>query len=141
MVSIRSIWDSRTLNALPTTFEEATIAYEEDIGMVYQPNATRSIKWLEQNGKCVDHIKPGESTMEGAGHGAFTTRDLPKGTIITGSPLHHLPMKEKFMPMFRAFQKDNDADEKLKSEVAGQQVLLNYCFGHPESTLLLCPCK
>src|SRR6056300_1675583 len=48
IVSIRSIWDSRTLNALPTTFEEAMVAYEQDIGMVYQPNATRSIKWLEK---------------------------------------------------------------------------------------------
>mmetsp|Transcript_27707 Transcript_27707/g.67443 ORF Transcript_27707/g.67443 Transcript_27707/m.67443 type:complete len:601 (+) Transcript_27707:158-1960(+) len=139
LVSIRSIWNSRTLNALPATFDEAIVAFEHDIGMVYQPNATRSIKWLENNGKCVDHIKPGQSTIEGAGHGAFATRDLPKGTIITGSPLHHLPVKEEFMPMFRAFHNEEDVDEKLKSEVAGQQVLLNYCFGHPQSTLLLCP--
>jgi hypothetical protein len=141
IIPIQSIWDTRTLNALPKTYEEALVAREHDIGMTHQPNATRSIEWLAENGKCVDHISPGQSTIEGAGHGAFTKRDLPKGTIITGSPLHHLPMKESFMPMHRTFYYDENAGAESKADIIGYQLLMNYCFGHSETSLLLCPCK
>lgn len=140
-MSISSIWDTRTLNALPKTFSEALVAFEHDIGMVHQPNATRSIEWLQENGRCVDHITPGNSTIEGAGHGGFAKRDLPEGTIITGSPLHHIPMQDGFIPMYKAFYSDPESDKKSKSEITGYQLLMNYCFGHADSTLLLCPCK
>lgn len=133
-------WDSAPLNALPKTVEEATLAFYEDLEMVHQLNATRSIKWLEENGKCIDHIIPKQSTIEGAGRGAFAKRDLPKGTIITGLPLHHIPMKDNFIPLFRTLRDDNP-DEEARREAAGKQLQLNYCFGHNESTLLLCPCK
>eukprot|EP00980_Cylindrotheca_fusiformis_P003665 scaffold818_cov136-Cylindrotheca_fusiformis.AAC.31 len=141
IIPIQSIWNTRTLNALPKSFEEALIAREHDIGMTHQPNATRTLEWLAEHGKCVDHISHGKSTIEGAGHGAFAKRDLPEGTIITGSPLHHIPFKESFMPMHQAFHHDETADTKEKEDVVGYQLLMNYCFGHLESSLLLCPCK
>eukprot|EP00980_Cylindrotheca_fusiformis_P003670 scaffold818_cov136-Cylindrotheca_fusiformis.AAC.36 len=139
IIPIQSIWNTRTLNALPKSFEEALVAREHDIGMTHQPNATRTIKWLAENGKCVDNIFPGKSTIEGAGHGAFTKRDLPKGTIVTGSPLHHLPLKENYMPMYRLFHENADTETQVKNDVIGYQLVMNYCFGHSESSLMLFP--
>ena len=136
---MQRVWDSATLNAMPKTVEEATVVFHEEIEMVYQPNATRSIDWLKENGKCVDNIISKQSTIKGAGRGAFASRDLPKGTVITGSPLHHIPIKEDFIPLFRTIRTDNPAEERRQE--FGNQLQLNYCFGHTESTLLLCPCK
>lgn len=142
IIPIRDIWDTRLLNALPTTYKEALIANEHDIGTVHQPNATRTIGWLKENGKCVDHITPGQSTIDGAGHGAFAKRNLPMGTIITGSPLHHIPIKESFIPMYNMVGDNDDVNSnRKKGEKVGSQLLLNYCFGHSETSLLLCPCK
>jgi hypothetical protein len=140
IIPIKSIWNTRTVNALPETFEEALVAQEYDIGMVYQPNATRSIEWLEENGKCIDHIYPGQSTIDGAGHGAFAKRDLLKGTIISGSPLLHVPFNNAFMPMYRIHTHEETVYVDTR-EVVSQQLILNYCFGHSETPLLLCPCK
>jgi hypothetical protein len=95
---------------------------------------------LHQHGRCIDHMRPGRSTLPQAGHGAFATRDLPKDTVITTSPLHHLPDSE-FVHMYQ-FEYDKvhqrwnkNVDE---SETAGYQILLNYCYSHVETTLVLC---
>lgn len=69
------------MNALPDTWENAEIAYSHDIGETHQPNATRSVEWLDEHGKCVDHIRPGQSTIEGAGHGAFIKRKCCYGIL------------------------------------------------------------
>jgi len=53
----------------------------DDIGFLLQKNASRSIEWLNINGRCIDHIVGGLSTIEGAGHGAFAKRNIPKDTI------------------------------------------------------------
>jgi hypothetical protein len=71
--------------------------------------------------------------------GAFAKRDLPKGTIITASPLIHFPNR-KIMDLFNI--KPNSSGRQFRDVDRGpygQQVLINYCFGHPESTILLCP--
>jgi hypothetical protein len=139
ILGIRSIWNSRRINALPDNWEGAQMAFQYDIGETHQANATRSVKWLEENGKCVDHIYPGQSTIEGAGHGAFSKRYLPEGTVITGSPLLHIPEKDEFMPQYHFDDKeDNFHREKI---VFGHQLMMNYCFGHTETTLMLCPCE
>jgi hypothetical protein len=135
LVDIRAIWNSRTLNALPTSYEQAELAIREDIAATHQPAATRGLDWLEENGKCIDHIIPGQSTLEGAGHGAFTKRDIATRTIITGSPLHHLPSRE-FMDMYD-FQDENGRWQR--GQYIGKQLIMNYCYGHGDSSLLLCP--
>lgn len=147
MIGIRDIWDFRIMNALPDSWNEAKVALRgEDMGLLYQPHATRSIQWLNENGKCIDHIVPKQSTIGGAGHGAFAKRDLPKGTIITGSPLLHVPHYK----IFHIYDYDEEDlfytdEEKPKPRrldtIIGEQVALNYCFGNANSTLLVCPCK
>jgi hypothetical protein len=136
LVDIRAIWDSRTLNALPTSYEQAELAIREDIAATYQPAATRGLDWLEEHGKCIDHIIPGQSTLEGAGHGAFTKRAIATGAIITGSPLHHLPSR-LFMDMFD-FQRDEEGQWQHGQRI-GRQLIMNYCYGHSDSSVLLCP--
>ena len=136
LVDIRAIWNSRTLNALPTSFEQAELAIREDIAATYQPAAMRGLDWLEEHGKCIDHILPGQSTLEGAGHGAFTKRDIAMGGIITGSPLHHIPLKE-FMDIYD-FQRDEEGRWQ-RGQYIGRQLIMNYCYGHGDSSVLLCP--
>eukprot|EP00978_Attheya_sp_CCMP212_P027367 scaffold91636_cov59-Attheya_sp.AAC.1 len=38
----------------------------------------RSISWLEENGRCLDNIRPGTSTNPMAGRGAFASRNMEK---------------------------------------------------------------
>ncbi|KAL3923533.1 MAG: hypothetical protein SGILL_001601 [Bacillariaceae sp.] len=141
VLEAKEIWDSRTLNALHTaTWEdilEATEAF--DIGVLLQPNATRSIEWLDAHGGCIDHIVPEYSTIDGAGHGAFAKRDLPKGTIVTVTPAVHFPDRKVMNMYFEKDAEDGQQVRDMESGPSGHQLLMNYCFGHPQSTLLVCP--
>ncbi|CAJ1928296.1 unnamed protein product [Cylindrotheca closterium] len=137
IIDIRNIWPSRLLNALPEKYGEAAIAALGEIADVFQPNATREIEWLQEHGRCVDHIVPGVSTLPNAGHGAFTKRFIPEGTIISGSPLLH--MFEDVLEMYDLVYSDSTGARRKPWSKSGYQLLLNYCFGHHESSLLLCP--
>ena len=66
---MKTIWDSRTLNALyDFSWHEVEQALEaNDIGILLQPNATRSLDFLNEHGKCLDHIVHKGSTIDGAG--------------------------------------------------------------------------
>lgn len=77
-------------------------------------------------GYCLDNIREGTSTLKGAGRGAFATRRLEKGSIIAPAPLLHVTDSSVL---------DVDMDDKN----ATTQLLLNYCFGHEETQVLLCP--
>jgi len=71
--------------------------------------------------------------------GAFAKRDLPKGTTVTGTPLLVFP-DIKWFDMYD-FQTCPDGSEarNMTNGPYRQQLLLNYCFSHPESTVILCP--
>jgi len=149
-------WESRTLNALPSTsFEDALVAAQSDDGLaaLLQPRHTRDTAWLEQHGTCIDNIAPGLSTLPQAGHGAFATRDLRADSVITRSPVHHLP-DYRFMNMYhiaaradyydQLSRRDDDNDNdimyyRLKDEQIHMQLFYNYCYGHRDSSVLLCP--
>ena len=77
-------------------------------------------------GYCLDNIREGPSTIEGAGRGAFATRQLKQDTVITPAPLVQI--------MDRSVLNYDTARSNATS-----QLLINYCFGHRKSTLLLCP--
>jgi hypothetical protein len=129
---------SRTMNALPKKLEDAWIAIQDELAALYQPFAIRSQAFLEEYGKCFDHIRPGRSTLFQAGRGGFAVRPLAKGSIISGSPLLHLPHYKVFH--IYEFQHDPAVGTWVRTEkVIGQQIMLNYCFGHAQTTLLLCP--
>lgn len=132
--------NTRALNALPSTLREAETAVQaNDMAAVHQPNATRSLDWLQKHGKCIDNIESGPSTIEGAGRGAFAKRKLQAGSIITGSPLHHIPNKQ-VLAMYDFDPSGIIRGQPIRTDQQiSWQLLMNYCFGHAKSTLLLCP--
>lgn len=139
-ISKEELFDSRILNALPPKIEDALEAVEpqKDIGTILQKNFTRDVSYLSKFGKCIDHIVPKLSTIKQAGRGAFAVRDLPKGTTITASPLHHVPDKS-FANMYDFYLAEDGKWMRVRDKIVGKQLMLNYCFSHPEATILLCP--
>eukprot|EP00544_Gedaniella_sp_CCMP2646_P007037 CAMPEP_0202481502 /NCGR_PEP_ID=MMETSP1361-20130828/1038_1 /ASSEMBLY_ACC=CAM_ASM_000849 /TAXON_ID=210615 /ORGANISM="Staurosira complex sp., Strain CCMP2646" /LENGTH=590 /DNA_ID=CAMNT_0049109013 /DNA_START=43 /DNA_END=1815 /DNA_ORIENTATION=- len=65
--------------------------------------------------------------LELGGQGLFAKHVLHKGSVITSTPV--VPMDRKELVL----EKDTSKD------VTRQQLLLNYCYGHPDSDLLLLP--
>lgn len=102
-------------------FRERNIAVDDD------PPPLKTYDWLRDNGYCVDNLKPG--TTANLGRGAFSTRFLPQGSIVAPVPV--LPLTRNSLKMIRQRQ----SGELLET----QQLLLNYCFGHANSSLLLYP--
>lgn len=126
-------WESRSVNALPSTAALARQAATEGIRSLYQPQGTRPVSYLHQQGRCMDNIRYGPSEL--AGRGGFATRSFVKGQVITGTPLLH--MQRSYLTMYEEVERDGEM--RRSKYVSGQQLLLNYCFGHMNSTLLLFP--
>jgi hypothetical protein len=140
VVGMKKAFTSRTLGALPLTIEDAITAAEQEIAVLHQPNATRSVEWLQENGRCIDNMITGFSTIRQAGHGAFATRPLAADQVITTSPLHHLPDSkyvEKYNYDFS--QNENGETVRVPRSISDYQILANYCYGHYRSSMLLCP--
>lgn len=95
----------------------------------------RSVEWIEEHGICLENIMPGPSTVHtkpgsqsgSSGKGAIAQRQLSKGSVIAPAPLLQITDRDALrIPAF--------------SEQSNQmQILLNYCFGRDDSSLLLCP--
>lgn len=98
----------------------------------WRSKTIRSIEWLYQNGRCQDHIKNGKSTIPNAGRGAFASRYLPKGTIVGYAPLIHVGELASDLMQWTYFR--NSQKEYSKPEL-----VINYSFGHGNSTVLLTP--
>jgi SET domain len=104
----------------------------------------KSNKWLHENGFCLDAIRQGPSKIPNAGRGAFATRDIARGETITVSPMVHIADSD-LMEMYPILTlKEGQTtktvyDQKDEEQPMEMQILLNYAFGHPESSLLLVP--
>jgi hypothetical protein len=92
----------------------------------------RTPEWLQEYGKCQDHLKPGRSTISQAGRGVFASRNLPKGTVVGYAPLVHIGNQRDILqiPYPATTRSGNYTQEDL---------IINYSFGHKNSTLLLTP--
>jgi hypothetical protein len=91
---------------------------------------TRSTEWLSENGLCLDNLKPGSSTIEHAGRGAFAARLLTKGSIVAPVPV---------LPITKRDAMDMARERHDETTVETKQLLLNYCLGNKNSSLLLYP--
>lgn len=87
----------------------------------------RTPEWIRENGMCMENLVPRKSTLPHAGQGGFAHYKLRKGDIIAPAPLLQIVNKDAL----RLFDS--------KGNLNGTQLLLNYCFGHQESSMLLCP--
>ncbi|CAB9501646.1 Guanylate cyclase [Seminavis robusta] len=107
----------------------------------------RDVQWLQEHGRCCDHIRADKSTIPQAGRGAFATRDLPKGTIVGYSPLipvalegeqvYNIPYGSKD-PNYEPFM-DENGKEVVEEGYEMKDLVINYSFGHKDSTMMLTP--
>eukprot|EP00980_Cylindrotheca_fusiformis_P006006 scaffold1284_cov108-Cylindrotheca_fusiformis.AAC.20 len=147
------IWNkSRVLNAMPDKVD--TIPDLLQNGGSARRDYNRSIKelsWLEENGQCMDNIKvlgPNKKRSSDespdAGRGAVANRFIPKDGLVAPAPLVHIPDYD-VLKMYKPIDSVVDAEDgnhEVIPDMEGPsqyQLLMNYCFGHEESTLLLCP--
>lgn len=81
---------------------------------------------------CVDsNVQKAPSQV--GGQGLFAKHQIGRGSVITSTPV--IPIDRKELKM----KSKNKKDDKKKNVKRQQQLLLNYCYGHPNSDLLLLP--
>ena len=94
----------------------------------------KPVETLLETGFCLDNIKTGDSTIPSAGRGAFANRDMTAGAILAPVPV--LPItKREAMDITRL----RHISEGVSIPFTTRQLLLNYCYGHPKSSVLLFP--
>lgn len=103
-----------------------------------EPNVYRKVEWLKQYGRCMDNIKPGPSTIPNAGRGAFANRKIPQGGLVAPVPLVHIPDSIIFDMHDLTLSEDGDYMRE-SDNVVHRQLLLNYVYGHPESSMVFYP--
>jgi hypothetical protein len=131
--------DSRVLGAFHhDNPHELELFKDRTVRQLRVEQSIRSLEWLQQHGTCADHIHEGPSTLRQAGRGAMAARYLPTGTVVAHMPLIHITDRS-LLDMFAPTGDENGNVVIDHSTPIGQQLLLNYCYGHNESTLLLCP--
>ena len=135
----RSIWgESHVLNALPEKLTDVgDIIRSGGTGKQHLKNSVRDLVWLEEHGQCLDNIRDGISTNPDAGRGAFANRFIPEGGLVGPAPLIHVPNKA-MLKMYEGKYSPNGEVPDLDGPTTNQ-LILNYCFTHEDSTLLLCP--
>lgn len=131
-------WTSRGVNALRTSVSQARQVASQGIRSIYQPQSIRRLDQLESEGRCQDNIRHGVSTLPHAGRGAFATRSLKAGEKVSGSPLLHIP-NLIFTNMYARKRTLDGKWARNKTEIVGRQILVNYCWGHVDSRVILCP--
>lgn len=138
VLDLEDIWkDSRFLQALPKDLPHVDKALKEGLRSLFQESTTRSIDWLQTHGACLDNIEGRRSTIQEAGRGAFATRFLARDQVITISPLIHM-LDSKILDMHR-FDFNMETKSYTKHQPMPPQLVTNYCFGHSDTKLLLCP--
>lgn len=110
--------------------EEIREGNDDAVRHFIRKQSIRELDWLEEHGYCQDHLVPKKSTIPQAGRGAFAYRDLPEGTVVGYAPLVHIGLYGK--DVFKVNVETDPPHEK-------EDLILNYSFGHPNSTVLLTP--
>ena len=93
-------------------------------------SSIRELDWLMEHGICVDNLLPDDSKIKGAGRGAFATRFIPKGAIVAPAPL---------VPIDRNAIVTKRIKSGGKIQSPRPQLLVNYCLGHVNSSILFYP--
>lgn len=104
----------------------------------------RPVQWVTQNGICLDSLTVGPSTQSGIGRGAFSKHFTKKDHVVASSPVAHL--ERNFLKVVEQSMEEDDLSPlkrphsiRYTQNVRGHQLLLNYCFGHADSNVLLLP--
>jgi len=113
---------------------------------------TRNPEWLHEHGYCLDNLHVGTSTLPLAGRGTFASRFLPQGSIVAPVPVMLLDNDKSLLMNNRKKTDDQgskgshhdnnnngNSNKEEEEEEEKWQLLLNYCFGHVNSSILLFP--
>jgi hypothetical protein len=140
------VFDERVQNALPKSSKEYTevlskVAKKVPLQRVLAQKSVleRNITWIEEDGICLELIKNEKSTIRQAGRGAFAQDHIKQGSIISPVPLNTIPNSDTLLMYELVPNEEDEIMEKKSDTPIGTQLILNYCFGHKESTMLLCP--
>jgi hypothetical protein len=109
---------------------QSSVKRKKDLAMYLAQHAglsPRTPDWIRSNGICMEHMVPRRSTLPQAGQGGTAQHKIRKGEMVVPSPLLHI------------MDQDALALHDRGGNRIGTQLLLNYCFGHAESSMLLCP--
>jgi SET domain len=104
-----------------------------------------TLEWMQTNGVCYDTLDVLPSTINRAGRGAFSKRKLKQDEVIIVSPMLTLDRSQIEITDQYLLDENNRKPYSREhgihytSEVVGQQILINYCYGHDKSNLLLFP--
>ena len=134
-VSFIHLYESRNTNALPRTYKDLQSALLVGSAESFLPYSVKSIDWLNEHGRCMDNIRPGKSTIEQAGRGAFASRFIPEGGLVAPGPLLHIPNRT----VLNMYEIDPYTGLRDTNRQIGMQLILNYCFGNSKSSVILCP--
>lgn len=132
-------WTHRSvfLETMPKTPEQIPEVYKNGLKHRDFKRSQRSIEELQEIGVCMDNIEEGLSTIPHAGRGGFARRNLTQGTVVTPIPLLHFGDRS-FYDMYPGSQTVEGYIPDRRGSPIHQQLIVNYCFGHKQSTLLLC---
>lgn len=121
--------------------DDSSTAKRLEKRLAYRSTNVRDISWIETHGKCLDNLVPRPSTLPlHAGQGAFAQRKINEGELIVPVPLLVICDPDGLDMHATYRNKETGRMERGgNDEVVGKQLILNYCFGHWESTVLLCP--
>lgn len=136
------VFNERVASLVPNTkasYEALTEnLLDEENALAKSTVMSRGVKWIKENGLCLENILPGKSTIPFVGQGAFANRFLAEGSIVSPIPLTQI-MNSDIMTTYDIHWDDEHGRVNVGDKPTGKQLLLNYCFGHKDSKLLLCP--
>jgi len=105
---------------------------EEDEETLGSKDSGERLEWLEDNGVCIDNLRAGPSG------GAFSKRFIPKGGLIAPAPL--MVLKRNDLVIYETDETQKAVRNVLNvDKIVGQERILNLCYGHPDSPVLLLP--
>ncbi|KAG7345925.1 SET methyltransferase domain containing protein [Nitzschia inconspicua] len=143
----------RVLSLIPKTVEDMSsllrvasdVSHKERIDALQMEMAKRmtireqaTVSWIEENGLCLENIVPRKSTIRQAGMGAFAQWSIKKGEVIVPVPTL---VQVVNADAFDIFEMEDDGENYFAygETPYTKQLLLNYCFGNPNSTMVVCP--
>ena len=136
----------RLKNALPVTYEEGLRAAQEGpeyLTLEHQAKhiEKRQSEGIPPEGRCLQGggIEIRESPQLYRGQAAYATRIFKEGDLLTGSPLLHIVNGTSLFQLSHQVWNSHTREYETVVSENQHQLLMNYCWGHAESTLLLCP--
>jgi len=95
----------------------------------------KSVDWIRKNGICLEQLVPKKSTLPDAGLGGFAQFGVKKDEIIVPAPVLQVVDKN----ILKLYKRDVNVLKDPEAYEIGTGLIMNYCFGHPKSSMLLCP--